>query len=82
MLVHKLAQWMGISQDEPPITVDNLGRTLRAAVDEQHDLCWDNFFKGCTSLHWKEAQQYHIQTFHSHTIKTKETWAKGLISAI
>eukprot|EP00957_Ditylum_brightwellii_P114367 8720217-Ditylum_brightwellii.AAC.1 len=31
VLLRKLAQWMGLSLDEPPIPVDNLGRTLRAA---------------------------------------------------
>ena len=82
VLVQKLAQWMGLSLDAPSIPDDNLGQALRAAISEQHDLCWDNFFKGRTSLRWKEAQQYHIQTFHASTPNTKDKWAKGLISAI
>eukprot|EP00957_Ditylum_brightwellii_P158057 12031628-Ditylum_brightwellii.AAC.1 len=67
---------MGTSHDAPQIPVDDLGSTLRAAAEEQQDLCWDNFFKGQTSLLWKEAQQYHIQTFHPNTSETKERWAK------
>eukprot|EP00957_Ditylum_brightwellii_P042307 3203656-Ditylum_brightwellii.AAC.1 len=73
---------MGLLLDAPPIPEDDLGRALRAAVSEQHDLCWDNFFKGWTSLRWKEAQQCHIQTFHGNTNNTKEKWARSLISAI
>ena len=80
--MYKLAQWMGTHHDAPQIPANDLGRTLSAAVEEQHNLCWDNFFKGCTSLLWKEAQQYHIQIFHPDTSITKEQWARGLISAI
>eukprot|EP00957_Ditylum_brightwellii_P112404 8569597-Ditylum_brightwellii.AAC.1 len=73
---------MRLSLDAPSIPDDDLGQALRGAISEQHDLCWDNFFKGRTSQHWKEAQQFHIQTFHTNTTNTKDKWAKGLISAI
>eukprot|EP00957_Ditylum_brightwellii_P182738 13918672-Ditylum_brightwellii.AAC.1 len=73
---------MGLSLDVPPASADDLSRALRAAVAEQHNLHWDNFFKGRTSLRWEEAQQYHIQTFQTNTSNTKDKWARGLISAI
>eukprot|EP00957_Ditylum_brightwellii_P056432 4277586-Ditylum_brightwellii.AAC.1 len=76
VLVHKLAQWMGTSHDAPQIPADDLGSTLRAATEEQQDLCWDNFFECRTSLLWEDAQQYHIQIFYPNTSETKERWAK------
>eukprot|EP00957_Ditylum_brightwellii_P081967 6233296-Ditylum_brightwellii.AAC.1 len=76
-----MSQWFGFSKTAPYIPSDNLGGILSAAVEQQHELGWDNFAKGCVSLLWKEAQQIHISLFNPNTSSTKNKWAKGLISA-
>eukprot|EP00957_Ditylum_brightwellii_P129618 9887752-Ditylum_brightwellii.AAC.1 len=81
VLVYKVAQWWGIQLPCPKIPSNFIGDLISEAVEQQNNIGWDNFLKGCLSILWDKAQL----KYHKHRPSTiaflPQHWAKGVISA-
>eukprot|EP00957_Ditylum_brightwellii_P144073 10977450-Ditylum_brightwellii.AAC.1 len=83
VLVSKIQQWYGEETTSPRIPPDDLGKLLTGAVEDQHDLGWDNMMKGCISTKWGRAQQKHFEIFYpKSTTNSRECWEKDLITPL
>ena len=83
LLRYKLSKWLKLDHGPPPrIYNDKLGRLLSGALEEQHDIGWDNFMKGRLSYKWGEAQQYFYNKFYPSSGYNRERWMHKTITAV
>eukprot|EP00957_Ditylum_brightwellii_P138982 10592949-Ditylum_brightwellii.AAC.1 len=69
VFLFKIQQWCGVKTTLPRIPCDELGDLLSAAVEDQHELGWDNLVKGRIYKNWGLAQEAHFDTFYLNLIQ-------------
>eukprot|EP00957_Ditylum_brightwellii_P209834 15363465-Ditylum_brightwellii.AAC.1 len=83
VLHYKVAQWCKLPGLTPLIVLqDAIGLALGKAIEEQADLGWHNFIKGCILKHWAEAQYTYSQSVPTKKDFNRDQWNKQLIKNI
>eukprot|EP00957_Ditylum_brightwellii_P205476 15344053-Ditylum_brightwellii.AAC.2 len=69
----------------PIIEDDDIGDVVQSAIEDQHQMGWNNFIKGQISIKWKAAQKMYTDSLPASTKSkefNKDLWSSRVVTEI